>query len=248
MKETIYTIPLNEVYEADCECPLCYLKTKLENEAVEYTLGAAMMEPDFRIESNEKGFCNKHYSMLMSMPNKLPLALVLDTHLEELRSQLDKVAKKVADKKNSRKLFKKDSQDRNLDELLSFLKDTEDSCLICDKINHTMSRYIEILFYLWKKEPNFKEKFDNSKGVCLPHLKELLFSANKELKGEDAKAFISGLLKKEISQLKRIQEDIHKFTLKFDYRNKDMEWGTAKDSPIRTVEKISGAIIKDINE
>ena len=55
MKETIYTIPLNESFDTDCECPLCVLKDRLETESVEYALGAAMMEPDFRIESNKKG-------------------------------------------------------------------------------------------------------------------------------------------------------------------------------------------------
>ena len=56
MKEQIYTIPVNEVYDTDCECPLCELEKKLEKETLDYTLGAAMMEPEFRMESNEKGF------------------------------------------------------------------------------------------------------------------------------------------------------------------------------------------------
>ena len=55
MKEQIYTIPVNEVYDTDCECPLCELEKKLEKETLDYALGAAMMEPEFRMESNEKG-------------------------------------------------------------------------------------------------------------------------------------------------------------------------------------------------
>ena len=42
-----------------------------------------------------------------------------------------------------------------------------------------------------------------------------------------------------------MQEDIHKFTLKFDYRFKDMDWGTAYDAPIRTIEKIAGYITEE---
>ena len=30
VKEQIYTIPVNEVYDTDCECPLCELEKKLE--------------------------------------------------------------------------------------------------------------------------------------------------------------------------------------------------------------------------
>ena len=89
MKETIYTIPVNEAYDIDCECPLCELEKKLEKEAIEYSLGPAMMEPDFRTESNEKGYCNKHFKMMFQSPNKLPLALVLDTHLDETRNRLE---------------------------------------------------------------------------------------------------------------------------------------------------------------
>lgn len=56
MKEQIYTIPVNEVYDTDCECPLCELEKKLEKETLDYALGAAMMEPEFRMEQTKKAF------------------------------------------------------------------------------------------------------------------------------------------------------------------------------------------------
>ena len=96
-KETIYTIPINEAFEKNTECPLCEIAKRLEKEAVEYALGPAMMEPDYREQSNVKGYCNHHYRMLFKAENKLPLALVLDTHLEELRklvSQMKNTEKK----------------------------------------------------------------------------------------------------------------------------------------------------------
>ena len=86
----------------------------------------------------------------------------------------------------------------------------------------------------------FKEKFDKSKGVCLKHMEMLLRMVPKSLKPSQQGPFISALYKQQMENLSRIQEDIHKFTLKFDYRNKDMEWGTAKDAPFRTIDKISG--------
>ena len=46
MKDRIYTIPVNEAFDKHSECPLCTLAKKLEDEAVEYAIGAAMMEPD----------------------------------------------------------------------------------------------------------------------------------------------------------------------------------------------------------
>lgn len=236
MKETIYTIPLNEAYDEPCECPLCVIESRLEKEAIEYALGAAMMEPDYRIESNEKGYCNKHFSMLNAQSNKLSLALVLDTHLEEIRKELEKVSKSVSTKGG---LFKKKA---NSEKLLEFLDKEENSCIVCDKIEHTMSRYINILLDMWKDEPEFRKKFENSKGMCLPHYKRVVKAAEKKL--SNSAEFVDLLTQKQLAELERIQEDIHKFTLKFDYRNHDMEWGTAKDAPIRTIEKISGDVLK----
>ena len=93
MKEKIYTIPVNEAYDKDCECPMCLLESNLEKEALEYNLGAAMMEEDFRGYSDKTGYCNRHFGKFFEMPNKLPLALVLDTHMEEVRKELGKVIK-----------------------------------------------------------------------------------------------------------------------------------------------------------
>lgn len=247
LKEQIYTIPVNEAYEIDCECPLCYLEKKLEREALDYTLGAAMMEPDFRENSNAKGFCNHHFAMLFDMPNKLPLALLLDTHLEEIRKKLDTLAKSAKSLEKSKGgLFKKTGSSDFAASLSDKLKDISDGCIVCDKINHTMERYADVLLYLWSKDDVFKEKFNQSKGLCLKHTKLLCDTAPKSLGDTDAAHFLSSMFVKQQSELERVQEDIHKFTLKFDYRNKDMPWGTAQDAPIRTTEKISGFIKNDI--
>ena len=61
MKETIYTIPINEAFDIECNCAICAIENRIEKEEIEYTLGPAMMEPDFRIISNKKGFCKIHY-------------------------------------------------------------------------------------------------------------------------------------------------------------------------------------------
>ena len=246
MKEKIYTIPVNEAYEISCECPLCELEKKLENETIEYSLGPAMMEPDFRIESNEKGFCRTHFTKMFEASNKLSLALVLDTHLEEVRNKLDafkKPAQKLLNSKGS--LFKKRDSSQLADEISKTLCKIGSNCVVCEKINYTMSRYIDVLLYMWATDDEFKAKFDASKGMCLKHFGAVLKSLDKSLSGKDADAFLSALVQKETTELSRIQDDIHKFTLKFDYRNKDMDWGTAKDAPKKTIEKLSGFIDTD---
>lgn len=233
MKEQIYTIPVNEAYGTDCECPLCLLERKLEEEAVDYALGAAMMEPDYRVDSNSTGYCREHYRMMFDIPNKLSLALVLDTHLEEVRKKIDKHKKSITAAQKGG-LFKKTNLDGS--GLEDTLTNIESGCMICKKINHTMDRYIDVLIYLWNKDAAFKAKFDKSKGVCIPHFKQIVSQCKSS---KESNKFLAALFEKETAELERIQNDIHKFTLKFDYRNTDMEWGSAQDAPIRTIEKLS---------
>ena len=54
MKEKIYTIPVNDAFDKDCECPLCAMYQELENNAVEYTMGPSYMEDDIRAEMNSR--------------------------------------------------------------------------------------------------------------------------------------------------------------------------------------------------
>lgn len=238
MKEKIYTIPVNESYEQDDECPFCYLEKKLEKEAVEYALGPAMMEPDYRIISNEKGYCNKHFSMMLAMPNKLSLALVLETHLKEVRKKLNKFENAINKNETSANgLFRKNKVSTGT-EVSSSIKNISESCVICDKINETLSRYTDVFFYMWEKDEEFRKKVQNSKGFCLKHFSMLFENAEKHLK--NPQEFMKSIYEIEMINLERINQDIHRFTLKFDYRNKDMEWGTAADAPIRTIEKLSG--------
>lgn len=82
MKEKIYTIQVTEAFRKDCECCMCILEKQLEDESVDYILGASLMEPDHHMITNEKGFCSKHFEMLYNkQENRLGLGLVIDTHL-----------------------------------------------------------------------------------------------------------------------------------------------------------------------
>ncbi len=227
MKETIYTIPINESLDENTECPFCHLLNSLEKEAVDYTLGAAMMEPDYRILCNEKGFCNRHANMLFKKPNKLSLALILD-------SRIDEVLKNFSPKKAEKKGFLK-RQDKKIK--------TEGTCVICDKLESTLDRYSEVFFYMWEKDSDLKEKVLSSKGFCLPHFEYLSKKAQIHLKNPDD--FLIPAYELQKKELLRIKEEIHHFTLKFDYRNQDLPWGNSQDAPERTSEKLSSYMLKD---
>ena len=52
MRDSILTIPISEVFEPKCGCPICLMRDMLEKRSVEYIMGSAMMEPDVRSETN----------------------------------------------------------------------------------------------------------------------------------------------------------------------------------------------------
>ena len=92
MKETIYTIPVNEAFETPCECPMCKLENRFENDRVNYYLGPSLMEPDNRIETNETGFCAKHFAMMYdTRANRLGLGLMIHTHMQEQNKKIEKL-------------------------------------------------------------------------------------------------------------------------------------------------------------
>ncbi len=244
MKEKIYTIPVNEAFDNACSCPFCQLMHKLETQRVSYTLGASMMESDAREITNTLGFCQRHLKMLFNSSNKLSLALILDTHLKTLRGKINSSASCIDDSAKKSLLFKK-NKPNHVSVLSSVIDNSIKSCAICKNIEHTMGRYIDVFFYMWKNEPEFKAKFDKCSSICLVHYGMLIEESQRYLSSADAHNFISSLIKKQEAILSSLNEDIHNFTLKFDYRNKDMPWGSAKNAPKRVIEYLSGDCIGD---
>ena len=71
MKEKIYTIPVNDAFSSDCECPICSMYKALEDDAVSYTMGPSYMEDDIRAVTDKKGFCQKHLKKVYDCENRL---------------------------------------------------------------------------------------------------------------------------------------------------------------------------------
>lgn len=256
MKEKIYTIPVTEAFSVVCECPFCQLQNKLEQEQIEYTLGASLMEPDSRLITNEKGFCQKHYKSLFdSKINSLGLGLILETHLAEQLKDLKKLYSEKADlceKEStesfwttfSKKLQSKPSETEKLiKSITTKLNLIEGKCTICDRLEYTMERYLDVFFYLWSNEPEFRDLATSKKGYCLKHLLYILNGTEKYLGRRHAAIFLPELMKNQFENLDRVQEDISWFVKKFDYRFNDAPWKNSKDALQRTIQKLSGIIM-----
>lgn len=240
MKEKIYTIPLSEAYEEESECPFCKIEQRLEQEMVEYTLGASMMEPDSRVNSNEKGFCRRHYlQMIQSQGKVLSLALVLDTHLAHITGKMEELVQK----KRQGGLLKKGKPKH--EDLAEMLDCTEKNCVICEKIESTLEKFACTFWERYHRENDFHKKVNESHGFCLPHFSLLLHTADKELRGSVLQELTDELILLEVQNLKRVNEDINWFTKKFDYRYQDAPWKNSKDAPSRTIAKMAKFIAEE---
>jgi len=245
MKEKIYTIPVTEAFSEDCECPVCLLEKKLEEEYVDYFLGPSLMEPDCRIETNDKGFCRRHGELLYSrQENRLGLALTIETHLREQLNRLNKISDMGTGLKSlaARLTFKSKSNNAAdpTDKAIDFLKKLRQKCALCSKLEYTMDRYMDVTLYLWSTECEFKMLFESRKGFCLKHMEALLTASGKYLDTRSQPVFAEKLIGIQLDNLERIRQEVDWFAKKFDYRNSDAPWGNSKDAVSRSLQKLYG--------
>lgn len=220
MRESILTIPVNEIFEPKCGCPICTMRNMLETRTIEYIMGAAMMEPDVRIETNRLGFCKTHFDQMLKQKNRLSLALMLQTHLQELDSSI--FAKKGL-------LEKKTAKQKKVSQI-------NEECFVCSKIEWGMSRLMVTFFELYGKEKEFRDLFDQQEMLCLHHY-DLLVGRLDEIDKKYQSQFVNAcnaLVKK---QLDLLIEDVSHYCNMYDYRNggKDADWKNSKDAIERAI-------------
>lgn len=229
--EQIYTIPVNEAFEKSaaeksCGCPICSIYKKLEADELSIILGASMMEPDIRIQTNKKGFCSKHYEKMLKMSNRLGIALILESHLADVRGNVEQ--------KSALPFF------NSKDKATQVLSELEKSCYICDRIEHHMQHMIETAVILWDRDPEFKAKLKNQPYFCLPHYRRMLEYAKIKLSKKSFADFSAELSSVQSAYFEEISGDVSWFCKKFDYRYENEPWGNSKDAIERAIKFLNG--------
>lgn len=233
MKEQIYTIPINEALEQEEFCPFCYIKKKLEEDAVSYTLGPAMMEPEFRIFTNERGFCQRHMRDLQAQRNALSLTLVMETHFDSIKSVMDKA---LMPEKKSR--FKKEKGKNEI--FAEELGRIASSCAVCDRIEHSFSGYLNTFIFMLKKEKDFVERIIATPGFCMEHFANLAQVANRKLSDAEFEKYFLPIIRHQMARLEKQHKDIKKFAESFDYRNAGKKLEVPRDTLIKSGYLLNG--------
>ena len=239
MAEQLYTIPVNDAFSEDCECPLCSIYKKLEEDAIEFTMGPSYMEDDNREVTDKLGFCKRHVKMMYANKNRLGLALMLDTHMKKVMKDMKKAAESPQPKKS---LFGGKGEKSAIEE---YVESLDKSCFVCDRIETNFPRYISTVFHLWKKDSEFREKFRSSKGFCIHHYGMLYSMGRREMSGSQYEEFLEALNKVFFDNFERVEGDVSWFIDKYDYRNKDADWKNSKDAIQRGMQKLKGGYPAD---
>ncbi len=239
MKEKIETIPVNEAFESGDECPFCNLSRLAERRTIRYVLGpgASYMEPEVRGATDRAGFCAKHYQKLYDYSNALGNALMMQTYYAGLLEELDQQIKNF-EVPAKRPLFGKKKETEELP-LLSWVKNRNHSCYICERQKQNMDRYYATFFVLCKEE-EFRKKVEASKGFCMTHFEELLEAAQDQLPNAQREWFYDTVLKLMGENLSRVKEDIDWFVGMFDYRSAGQDWKNSRDAVSRGMQKLKG--------
>lgn len=224
MRYDITNIPVGEIFEEQDGCPICRLRNKLENRAVEYITGAAMMEPDIRMETNRLGFCLPHYRQMLKQRNRLGVALTLESHLAELDKQIfESVA--LGGAKQRAKNAKKAGE----------------SCFVCRQVDSAMEKMLSTVCRSYEEQREFRQLFEQQPFLCLPHFTALV-EASETAMGKKSR----GDFAKEAKRLAReyltsLRGDIRHFCEMYDYRNggENADWGNSKDSVERSIQYLT---------
>lgn len=224
MKETICTIPVNDIFMEKKGCPFCRMYDMLEQQYAEFITGSAMMDPETRVATNKKGFCKKHFEKITEVGKRLPNALILQTHLQEI---LDNYFPKNTHSKPDKKKL------QALDEMLH-------TCYICDRIQHDVEHFLRTVFKEWETNPEFRKLYQEQEFICLDHYRMVTTISLKGVPSKHLADFHQDTANLAKNQLELLIKDTSHFCKMFDYQSRGADWGTSRDAIERDLRFLAG--------
>ncbi len=215
MLEKLYTIPINEVFEEADGCPFCALYKKLEKTELELILGASMMEPDVRQITNKKGFCHTHFQKMHKAQKRLPLALMMESHVAEVKKLLTPPALSLKDRGEA---------------IAENAKALAESCYVCERVEFHFTKMFSNACLLYDQDADFRKKLQNQPFFCPEHYARYLKTAKASMPKKRYADFVTDVRTVEESYLTALNERVSRFCQKFDYRHAGEEWGDEKNA------------------
>jgi len=212
MKHIVYFNILEALKEG---CPVCILTTKAVRKFMDDFLYQGINDSGLRQQIRKGwGFCKLHSWQLSHFGDGFGQAIIYEDLMTRI---LDEVEKIIETKRFSKTLqiFK-----------------PQDKCIFCKVAENAEKRYLSAFWdCFWEQE--FKVKFKNSFGLCLPHIFGVI-KIGKEIKQ------IQELIEMEKEKLENLIQDLREFIRKHDYRFISEGFQKEKDVWLRAVAKLVG--------
>lgn len=225
MRSDICSIPVAEVFEPKEGCPVCRMRNMLEERVLETVMGAAMMEPDVRIQTNVQGFCFSHYKKMLGRRNRLSVALMMESHLAEIEKRVFGEGKPFF-------LQNSASGKGKAGEKMAH------RCYVCNQVETAMQSLLRNTMVLYENDREFRQLFAQQPAFCLPHYSVLVEAADKHLSKKYRAQLQKDATAVTLSALQELHRDVKHFCDMYDYRNNtpDADWGNARDALERSVQ------------
>lgn len=216
MREDICSIPVNDVFLPKEGCPFCRMRDMLEDRMATYITGAAMMEPDVRVETNRLGFCTEHFNQILARGSRLSVALILESLLQTVHDEVFPAGKAQPKK------------------AAAAVHSREEHCFVCENIEKNTAHLLDSTLKLWQTDGEFRQLYSQQPYICLRHYGQVLQAAAKMPKKNFVlfEGVTTGLAKRYLEEL---NADVTHFCRMFDYRNAGGDWGNSKDSIERAI-------------
>lgn len=217
MKQDICSIPISEIFEPMDGCPFCTMRNMLEDRMATYITGAAMMEPDVRVETNRLGFCKTHFDHILQRGSRLSVALILETLLAETENDLLTTGTPI------KKIIANGEARAN-------------SCFTCENIDKNMIHLSSTVLTLWQNEEEFRDLYAKQTHICVPHYQLITKLAQKKMNKKNLVPFMNITATLSRKYMEEVKGDVSHFCRMFDYRNAGGDWGNSRDSIERAIE------------
>jgi hypothetical protein len=159
--------------------------------------------------------------MMLKKKNRLSIALMLESHLDEMEKQVFAGLPLVG--KGSRKQAKSAGK-------------AAETCYVCAQLDGAMEKMLATVCRTWEAQRDFRALFEKQDCLCLPHFSALVAAAGGSMSKKAQPEFAKEASKLARSYLTTLREDVHHFCRMYDHSNAGSnDWGNSKDSIERAI-------------
>jgi hypothetical protein len=191
------------------ECALCCLAHRHLLRRVDTLFREHVNDPLWRQSLREgKGLCAHHAALVLSRADVLSLSIIAEDVLAH--------ASLTTPSKRTRSAW---------------------DCLLCDAQAHDVAQAANLLAQLLR-QVEWRARYEESKGLCLPHLRSVLQSATPEVQ--------AWLIANERQRWQTLRAQLQEVIRKHDYRYQHEPWGDEVGSWRRAIHKLYGVFAEEV--